>query len=198
MVERTQAADSRNALRSFCTLKLHKLLNCALRSLFVRLWSKGLHSRRDATTLERRSSVTAKTLPRKLLQAGTRLAYSIESDIVVLSHQERLGPILWPLVSTSAVRFSCLLLAVPEQGSKYFKRVPASSDIKLIDFGSATFDNQYHCSVVSTRHYRAPEVILGKSPPARHVRMIWGDVRVLLTEGWDVLGVSCGSCRLGF
>ncbi|GAQ88233.1 putative serine/threonine-protein kinase [Klebsormidium nitens] len=51
---------------------------------------------------------------------------------------------------------------VPEsKGSKYFKRVPASSDIKLIDFGSATFDNQYHCSVVSTRHYRAPEVILG-------------------------------------
>ncbi|KAG0600874.1 hypothetical protein M758_11G067900 [Ceratodon purpureus] len=44
---------------------------------------------------------------------------------------------------------------------KHFKRVPNSSEIKLIDFGSATFDNHYHCSVVSTRHYRAPEVILG-------------------------------------
>lgn len=33
--------------------------------------------------------------------------------------------------------------------------------IKLIDFGSATFDHQHHSTVVSTRHYRAPEVILG-------------------------------------
>lgn len=45
---------------------------------------------------------------------------------------------------------------------KHFKRVPNTSEIKLIDFGSATFDNHYHCSVVSTRHYRAPEVILGE------------------------------------
>lgn len=33
--------------------------------------------------------------------------------------------------------------------------------IKLIDFGSAIFSNDHHSSVVSTRHYRAPEVILG-------------------------------------
>ena len=32
--------------------------------------------------------------------------------------------------------------------------------VKLIDFGSATFDWEHHSSVVSTRHYRAPEVIL--------------------------------------
>ncbi|XP_022703823.1 uncharacterized protein LOC111268875 isoform X2 [Varroa jacobsoni] len=32
--------------------------------------------------------------------------------------------------------------------------------IKLIDFGSATFDHEHHSTVVSTRHYRAPEVIL--------------------------------------
>lgn len=36
-----------------------------------------------------------------------------------------------------------------------------STDIKVIDFGSATFDDQYHSTIVSTRHYRAPEVILG-------------------------------------
>lgn len=35
-----------------------------------------------------------------------------------------------------------------------------NSDIRLIDFGSATFDDEYHSSVVSTRHYRAPEIIL--------------------------------------
>lgn len=36
------------------------------------------------------------------------------------------------------------------------------TDIRLIDFGSATFDHEHHSSIVSTRHYRAPEVILGK------------------------------------
>jgi CDC-like kinase len=40
-----------------------------------------------------------------------------------------------------------------------FRRVK-SSEIRLIDFGSATFDHEHHSTIVSTRHYRAPEVIL--------------------------------------
>ena len=43
-----------------------------------------------------------------------------------------------------------------------FRYLPKSSAIKLIAFGSTAFDNQNHSSIVSTRHYRAPEVILGK------------------------------------
>lgn len=43
------------------------------------------------------------------------------------------------------------------------KRILKSSAIHLIDFGSATFEEEYHASVVSTRHYRAPEIILGQS-----------------------------------
>jgi serine/threonine protein kinase len=35
----------------------------------------------------------------------------------------------------------------------------------VIDFGSATFNEQYHSTVVSTRHYRAPEV---SPPPVYH------------------------------
>jgi serine/threonine protein kinase len=31
--------------------------------------------------------------------------------------------------------------------------------VRLIDFGSATFSYAHHSSIVSTRHYRAPEVI---------------------------------------
>lgn len=34
-------------------------------------------------------------------------------------------------------------------------------EIKLIDFGSAIFSHRHHPTVISTRHYRAPEVILG-------------------------------------
>lgn len=43
------------------------------------------------------------------------------------------------------------------------KRLLQSTDIRLIDFGSATFEDEYHSTVVSTRHYRAPEIILGWS-----------------------------------
>ncbi|KAM3381192.1 serine/threonine-protein kinase AFC2 isoform X1 [Capsicum galapagoense] len=48
----------------------------------------------------------------------------------------------------------------PKDGS-YYKRIPKSSAIKVIDFGSTTYDRLNQTYVVSTRHYRAPEVILG-------------------------------------
>uniref|UniRef100_A0A8C1WAF5 dual-specificity kinase n=1 Tax=Cyprinus carpio TaxID=7962 RepID=A0A8C1WAF5_CYPCA len=35
-------------------------------------------------------------------------------------------------------------------------------DVKVVDFGNATYDHEHHTSLVSTRHYRAPEVILGE------------------------------------
>lgn len=43
--------------------------------------------------------------------------------------------------------------------NREIKRVK-STDIRLIDFGSATFDHEHHSTIVSTRHYRSPEVIL--------------------------------------
>jgi dual-specificity kinase len=42
------------------------------------------------------------------------------------------------------------------------RRILYDCDIRLIDFGSATFEREYHSTVVSTRHYRAPEIILGE------------------------------------
>ncbi|AEO69024.1 29db2ef8-18f8-4056-a00c-f6c2c7ba4e67 [Thermothielavioides terrestris] len=41
------------------------------------------------------------------------------------------------------------------------RKVLLDTEIRLIDFGSATFQDEYHSAVVSTRHYRAPEIILG-------------------------------------
>lgn len=46
------------------------------------------------------------------------------------------------------------------QRKKRDERVIKKTHIKLIDFGSATFDWEHHSTIVSTRHYRAPEVIL--------------------------------------
>ncbi|KAG9459279.1 hypothetical protein H6P81_003787 [Aristolochia fimbriata] len=46
-------------------------------------------------------------------------------------------------------------------GENYIQRLPKSSAIKLIDFGNTVSESQVNSGIVSTRHYRAPEVILG-------------------------------------
>lgn len=48
----------------------------------------------------------------------------------------------------------------PEKAPKYSK-VLNNPLIQIIDFGSAIFDDEYHSSIVCTRHYRAPEIVLG-------------------------------------
>lgn len=38
---------------------------------------------------------------------------------------------------------------------------PVNCDVKLIDFGNATFRDEHHTSVINTRQYRGPEVLMG-------------------------------------
>ena len=45
-----------------------------------------------------------------------------------------------------------------EQGRKV--RILKNPEIRLIDFGSTTFDHEHHSTIVQTRHYRAPEVVM--------------------------------------
>ncbi|XP_074529559.1 dual specificity protein kinase CLK1-like isoform X1 [Halichoeres trimaculatus] len=45
-------------------------------------------------------------------------------------------------------------------GMKRDERTLKNPDVKIVDFGNATYEHEHHTSVVSTRHYRAPEVIL--------------------------------------
>ncbi|GLB40484.1 putative serine/Threonine protein kinases, catalytic domain [Lyophyllum shimeji] len=63
------------------------------------------------------------------------------------------------------VRNDYTAVSVPVPGKRNApprtKRILESTEIRLIDFGSATFESEYHSTVVSTRHYRAPEIILG-------------------------------------
>jgi len=42
------------------------------------------------------------------------------------------------------------------------KPILESTNIRLIDFGSATFEEEYHSVVGSTRHYRAPKIIIDR------------------------------------
>lgn len=64
-------------------------------------------------------------------------------------------------VSRHSKMFQKKLFLFKRRDVKRVKR----TDIRLIDFGSATFDHEHHSTIVSTRHYRAPEVILGKCLP---------------------------------
>lgn len=55
------------------------------------------------------------------------------------------------------------------------ERMVKNPDVKVVDFGNATYDHEHHTTVVSTRHYRAPEVILGNSELLFmcHVSCLW-------------------------
>ncbi|KAL8141991.1 hypothetical protein V2J09_015023 [Rumex salicifolius] len=65
------------------------------------------------------------------------------------------------LVSEDYVRVSDYKGSRSPRDASCFKRVPKSSAIKVIDFGSTTYERSDQNYIVSTRHYRAPEVILG-------------------------------------
>lgn len=69
---------------------------------------------------------------------------------------------------SSTIKSAFMNLAAPAASPKSnTKRVPKTSKvlknplIQVIDFGSAIFDDEYHSLIVSTRHYRAPEIVLG-------------------------------------
>jgi len=57
--------------------------------------------------------------------------------------------------------YRTVTFSLPNKQRTGKKRILNSTDIRLIDFGSATFEEEYHSTVVSTRHYRASEIILG-------------------------------------
>lgn len=78
-----------------------------------------------------------------LLELKSNVILDLDTDLVIMLKNS------WNMVQRSS------------SDEMSFRCLPKSSAIKLIDFGSTAFDNQNHSSIVSTRHYRAPEVILG-------------------------------------
>lgn len=64
------------------------------------------------------------------------------------------------LIHTDLKPENILLLNDREVNYKGYN-IPESTRIKVIDFGGATYDTEKKSSVVNTRQYRAPEVILG-------------------------------------
>lgn len=100
-----------------------------------------------------------------------------------------------PVVKTRA--YSRFCIGLQAGGPK--RLILNNPDIRLIDFGSATFEKEYHSTVVSTRHYRAPEIILGQSdllrPSAHLVSTRVADVSFPSASLWQVLaGRSRATC----
>ena len=54
--------------------------------------------------------------------------------------------------------------------NKYY--LPKCKKIRIIDFGGATKYNEYHSSIINTRQYRSPEVIL-QSIPWSEISDVW-------------------------
>lgn len=69
-------------------------------------------------------------------------------------------PIPGKVCDNAHQNLQCLKIS-QRNGASRPKKILRSTDIRLIDFGSATFESEYHSTVVCTRHYRAPEIILG-------------------------------------
>lgn len=86
---------------------------------------------------------------------------TVTGKVCLLCRREGLQRTFCSSCCACSIPYSNLKVNMPLQPSavKVLKR----PDIRLIDLGSATWEDQYHTRIVSTRHYRAPEVILGKN-----------------------------------
>ncbi|XP_070789987.1 dual specificity protein kinase CLK4 isoform X2 [Pituophis catenifer annectens] len=86
-----------------------------------------------------------------------KMAFQICQSINFLHHNKLTHTDLKPenilfVESDYIVKYNCKM--------RRDERTLKNTDIKVVDFGSATYDNEHHSTLVSTRHYRAPEVIL--------------------------------------
>ena len=63
------------------------------------------------------------------------------------------------LVSRTGFAPTTKATAVRRAGARVL--APATTEIKLIDFGGATYEWEHKSALINTRQYRAPEVILG-------------------------------------
>jgi dual-specificity kinase/CDC-like kinase len=70
------------------------------------------------------------------------------------------------------------------------QRVPASTKIKIIDFGGACYDSDKKSSVINTRQYRAPEVSFSTVNRLFHhiysCFAIFISLKVILGTGWSM------------
>lgn len=65
---------------------------------------------------------------------------------------------------------------------------PDRADIKLIDFGNATYETEHHSSIINTRQYRGPEVIL---------ELGWNELSDVWSMGCIIMELYLGELLFG-
>jgi serine/threonine protein kinase len=92
--------------------------------------------------------------------SNRKISYLLIMPILSLKNKYPVGPERCVLRVYRVL--AVLMDSLPQRPMIRQRRILHDCDIRLIDFGSATFEREYHSTVVSTRHYRAPEIILSK------------------------------------
>ncbi|XAR64476.1 Dual-specificity kinase [Bertholletia excelsa] len=109
--------------------------------------------------IRRKAFMRILTVVMWLAVMSTAACYGI--GILYISPYDSLGLSITAIIPTVLVFCSVMVTSLSLKDGSCFKRLPKSSAIKVIDFGSTAYERQDHNYIVSTRHYRAPEVILG-------------------------------------
>ncbi|ORM40323.1 Serine/threonine-protein kinase AFC3 [Babesia sp. Xinjiang] len=90
-----------------------------------------------------------------------KIAYQLLKGLAFLKKNRLIHTDLKPEnVLLTCGRDEFIEVPFPRTTTGMMTKRPATADIKIIDFGSAIYDDDYHSSIINTRQYRSPEVIL--------------------------------------
>mmetsp|Transcript_9918 Transcript_9918/g.28791 ORF Transcript_9918/g.28791 Transcript_9918/m.28791 type:complete len:486 (-) Transcript_9918:20-1477(-) len=103
----------------------------------------------DIQSIAKQSMIALSFLHEQLRLTHTDL----KPENILLESMEPARPADFPRLSTWKASTRTRAAAGP-----YLR--PASPNIRLIDFGNATYADEHHSSIINTRQYRGPEVIL--------------------------------------
>mmetsp|Transcript_20798 Transcript_20798/g.44423 ORF Transcript_20798/g.44423 Transcript_20798/m.44423 type:complete len:500 (+) Transcript_20798:704-2203(+) len=94
----------------------------------------------------------------QFLHEGLRLAHTdLKPENILLQTQD--PPVVANFPRFDEWRDRRIAGGTPWEVGPYVR--PTSTRIKIIDFGNATYEDEHHSSLINTRQYRSPEVLLG-------------------------------------
>ncbi|GBE62154.1 CMGC Lammer [Babesia ovata] len=90
-----------------------------------------------------------------------KIAYQLLKGLAFLKKNKLIHTDLKPEnVLLTCGREDFIEVPFPRSVTGMMTKRPATADIKIIDFGSTIYEDDYHSSIINTRQYRSPEVIL--------------------------------------
>lgn len=120
----------------------------------------------------------------KFLHATLRMTHTdLKPENILLQSQEAPRPSRFP---REAEWLQTQSSKTQQQLGQYLR--PANAEIKLIDFGNATYEEEHHSSIINTRQYRGPEVVL---------ELGWNESSDIWSMGCIIMELYTGELLLG-